>query len=102
MFDTGDPYNTPALTVDVYLVAACDVSMPRKSYHSRKKLIHYWTHGIADLRKITFVARHLFQRTRKRRSSNACTKLEHASRDVLKFLKITNRKSQEEAMPASG
>lgn len=42
--------------VDAYLAAACDWSMPRKSYHGAKKPVHWWIQGIANLHKSAFAA----------------------------------------------
>jgi len=95
-FDNVTPPESPALSVDAYLVAACDFCMPRKSYQGGKKPVHWWTQEIADLRKIAIASRRRFQRARKRTGPDACRELEQASRDDLKSLKIAIRKSQED------
>lgn len=81
--------------LDAYLVAACNYRMPIKSYHGRKKPVHWWTQEIAGLRKTSLAARRKFQRTRKRRGPDEFRDLEQAAKKALKDLRVAIRKSQE-------
>jgi len=91
-----DPLGIQPESLDTYLAESCDRSMPRKSYHGGKKPVHWWTEELSELRKKSFAARRLFQRTRKRRGPDACRELEQASREAMKALRIAIKKSQED------
>lgn len=95
-FGSMDPLGIQPESLDTYLAEACDRSMSRKSYHGGKKPVHWWTEELSELRKKSFAARRLFQRTRKRRGPDACRELEQASREAMKALRIVIKKSQED------
>lgn len=95
-FGSMDPLGLHPEALDTYLAEACDRSMPRKSYHGGKKPVHWWTEEISELRKRSFAARRLFQRTRKRRGLDASRGLEQAFREAMKALRIAIKKSQED------
>uniref|UniRef100_A0A2S2NQQ6 Reverse transcriptase domain-containing protein n=1 Tax=Schizaphis graminum TaxID=13262 RepID=A0A2S2NQQ6_SCHGA len=94
-FGTTNTLGLQPESLDAYLAAACDCSMPRKSYHGGKRPVHWWTEEISDLRKNSFASRRLFQRARKRRGPEACIELEQAAREAMKALRIAIKKSQE-------
>lgn len=70
--------------LDAYLVAVCDWSMPRNTYHGDKNSVHWWTQEISNLRKISLAARRDFQRARKRRSPDLCRELEQMAKGCSK------------------
>jgi len=97
--DFGDIHSQEVLPNDLnaYLEVACNYSMPIKSYHGRKKSVHWWTQEISELRKTSLPARRRFQRARKRRGPDECRELEQVMREALKHLRIAIRKSQEDS-----
>jgi len=84
--DFGDTHLQEVLpnVLNAYLEAACNYSIPIKSYHGWKKSVHWWTQEIDELRKTSLTARRRFQRARKRRGPDECRELEQVTREALK------------------
>lgn len=83
-----------------YLELACDSSMPKANYRGNKKQMHWWTNGIADLRKKCLSARRKLKQANRRRDNDPNSSELLNYRESQKALKIEIEKSKNRSWKA--
>jgi len=81
--------------LSIFLEKACDNCMPRRSFHGRRRPVHWWTEEIAALRKVSFPARRMYQKTWKRKGPKNCEEEHCRAREASEALRLEIRRSQE-------